>query len=239
MSKDCTIVLPGAVQALVRVTISYPADFVRQHMQANDSGFGQALKRLGGCFPPHKFYRGASVMYGSLVLERSMVFAMFETQTQHMHPMLAAVVPAIGGAVFGTGVQALVSRKVINNHSFLASVRFLRRNWRLSLKSVLPEFARMWLSGTIYMGVYGTLREKHGQETLWDAAAQGIVSNCALWMVAYPLDTIRVRLHTQRTVFAPGLYRGLWLVMVRSIPSCALGMMAYEAVRSKVSYSDE
>lgn len=150
---------------------------------------------------------------------------------------------------------------VNNKDSRSAITHLLRsyvRNGKFTLQNThrgwSAELCRAYISPFVYLGVYASLRDatQNGdlRISLTQAAAFGVVSNLTCWAVTYPLDTVRVMIqsrkeqvfharknelqemfHLLKTTRTRTLYRGLPIVLARTVPSASIGMVVYEYVR--------
>lgn len=98
------------------------------------------------------------------------------------------------------------------------------------------------------MGSYYYLREKYNKENnLYKAPLIGIISSIICWSTIFPIDTLRNDLQTTKNISLKYLisdryskygllnfYKGLTPVFIRTIPSSAFGMLAYETSRKLI-----
>mgnify|MGYP001370729982 CR=1 FL=1 len=114
-------------------------------------------------------------------------------------------------------------------------------------------------SCTVYLGMYGTLRNQLPGGKL-NTAMHGAASAMCMWMVLLPLDTVKTVIqsawatgknpggapgqmprwpivfkHIVQTRGILGLWSGLPAVMLRTVPVSAVSMMCYEVVKEAVS----
>jgi hypothetical protein len=80
-----------------------------------------------------------------------------------------------------------------------------------------------------------SLRDKF-KEKVYIAPFLGVIAGICTWIVVFPLDTIRTEKQTTNKSISEilrnrslrSLYRGITPVIVRTLPSSATGMYAYE-----------
>ena len=103
------------------------------------------------------------------------------------------------------------------------------------------------MGSTIFMGTYYLLRNKFGENTKFSYIYGGI-SGISVWIITFPLDTIRTDYQTTKETNILSLiinrfnkngiysfYRGIAPVLLRTMPSASIGMYVYEYIRKKIT----
>ncbi len=224
--------LPGFASGLVRVTVSYPFDFVRTRQQALNTPLTTTLRSVkwSGVFG------GYWIAALGVSTERAVQFALME------HGLAAGYDKVVLGAAagffsacFGTCYQTVLSRRIVFGNSVRDASRHIFT--RLTAFSAAPEFGRSWLGSTIYLSTYVRLRELNTMNGTWAPAVNGVLASWAAITATYPLETLRVRMQTTSSLMAmamglPSFYKGLPLALLRTVPSASLGMFVYESLQS-------
>jgi hypothetical protein len=224
--------IPGFLQGLTRVLISYPFDYVRTKFQANpqlswkDIQFGKNV------------YRGVSIPLITVPIDRALQFGIYERMNRGGYTLLqSSLVATLLSSLYSVPANYLQTQVMIHKDTKL-------RFSNMSFRGYGADTARSVLSSFIYLNTYGYLRktipEKHHNYFLF-----GIVSSSILWSIVYPLDTLRVLKQTTDKSYSQllkthtnFLYKGLPLVLLRSIPSSGMGMFVYETSRAYINKRD-
>lgn len=200
----------------------------------------------------------------TLVTKRPVEFAIFELcntrlSSSRIAPFVGGLLAGCAAAVMGcpfsvVKIQMQASGKELHATSFRAAIavwkgagfRGLYRGLKASVMMQVPF-------STVYLGTYGKLREALPKTALGTAVAGGAASMLT-WTCLQPLDTLRtvtqagalrsdepalgVIAQTRQIVRTRGVL-GLWAgwvpVALRSIPTSAASMLAYEGARSLCS----
>ena len=243
---DLVSLLPGLAQGITRVAVSYPVDFVRTHQQAQNISLKEALAvcKVNSVRNIPSLYKGAAVVFASTGFDRAVQFAVYEACLRKDWPVSVSAAVA-GGATLVSSIiaQSVVTKRIINGSSVRGGFNSTIFHAKTTVLSTVPEICRNWLAGTVYLGVYGSLRQRKkyvdNKIPLLDTASNGIISSLCAITIAYPFETIRIRMHANSKEMqplrslaqCPMLYRGIGLALARTIPSAGLGMCVYEHVK--------
>lgn len=211
--------LPGFIQGIVRVCISYPFDTIRTNLQANQS------------FQFRNVYKGLAVPLTTVPIDRAIQFYCFETLKQNHSNLYASIVTSCATSIYNVPINFLQTRIMLGSQTR-----------QLSYRGYTADFLRSLFSTSIYLSTYGSVREQFKTTSPFFL---GIIASTCMWTAVYPLDTIRVKkqasLDVQNTyqrilkqTSVRELYRGYPLVILRSFPSSGFGMLAYEYTRAYV-----
>jgi len=229
--------VPGFLQGITRVLISYPFDYVRTHLQAqNGSSIRSYIKRHN--LTIRGAYRGCSLQLVSVPVDRSIQFLLFERVSIYQPILVASVASSLISSIYSVPMNYLTTR-IINSHSSLsltAVKRFIKD--KTYYTGFSADITKSFLGSVLYTTTYGSLR-RHIHIDTHNYFMFGVISSIASWSVIYPFDTLRVIKQTTpldyysiiRTTPFRNLYAGFSIILLRSIPSAGCGMMVYEKSR--------
>ena len=236
---DVASFLPGFCQGICRVLVSYPFDYYRSFLQTSTPINISTLHSLRR----HSFlYKGVLVPLTTIPLDRAVQFYTFEKLKA------AAVNPYISGCIGGivSCCLSLPSTYIVNHHVLKdtpLTALLHPRNMSHFRLGALVEAARSVLASTCYLGTYSQCRDRWGNQSVSQNAHNAVCASTVTWLATYPLETVKIHrqlgasytdLWTRLRGNWPQLYRGLPIVLARSIPSSIVGMSVYEHVRSRL-----
>lgn len=245
---DIKLLLPGFFQGLTRVTVSYPFDVVKVQMQKllykkNVDAIKDIVKT-----DIFKFYRGSSISYLSVGIDRSIQFYLAEKLNKKYNSYINGIIISIIGSIYNVPSQFLTTNIALynkNSMSLISNIKYIYKSNSI-YKGYFLEMSKNQLGSSIFMGTYYLLRNRHGDQTKY-APLYGALSGLSLWPVIYPIDTIRTEYQTSNNTIKDiiiqrykkyglfSFYKGIIPVLFRTIPSASFGMLVYERVRSKVT----
>jgi hypothetical protein len=261
MSEEFKKLIPGFLQGITRVTISYPFDVVKVNMQKmlfNDtkSTIKFLLKE-----DPKRFYRGSFLSYINVGLDRSLQFYVMEKLNSKeskdsvigtngsktfKNPYINGFLVSMFSSIYNIPVQYLTTNIALSHklNSVKKYINELYKNKINFYKGFILESFKNQLGSTIFMGTYYVLRNKLGENTFISPIYGGISGVC-VWLVIFPFDTVRTLYQTEtrsiKTIFLnrkvlgyTSFYKGITPVLFRTIPSASLGMLVYETSRKKL-----
>jgi hypothetical protein len=243
--------LPGYVQGITRVMISYPFDYVRTNIQAKNIPLRQYLKSL----PSYKLlYSGVSIPLVTVPIDRAISFKLYESLIeQKVSPYVAGGICGITSSFinqpFNYVINNYITRSTINNPDNHANGLFTYVRNSIKPRDLFigfrTELIKSTLASGIYLGVYGHIRREYGTDK-WITIANAALSSIVLWTIIYPLETKKVLQQTRNeqrilnVLKAENykiykLWRGVGIMYVRNIPSSVAGMLVYEQVKKYCS----
>jgi hypothetical protein len=229
--------VPGFLQGITRVLISYPFDYVRTHLQAQN---GTSVRSY---IQTHNLtirgaYRGCSLQLVSVPVDRSIQFLLFERISKHQPIVVASIASSLISSLYSVPINYLTTR-IINSHSSLTltAVKTFIKD-KTYYKGFSADIIKSFLGSVLYTTTYGSLRQ-HVPIDDHNYFMFGVLSSTASWSVIYPFDTLRVIKQTTpldyytilKTTPLRYLYAGFSIILLRSIPSAGCGMMVYETSR--------
>lgn len=244
-------IIPGFMQGVTRVTISYPFDVVKvqlqnMHYKNTLSAFKNIIKT-----DPFKLYRASFLSYTTVGLERSLQFYYLEKlNKKNINPLYSSLIISTVNSVYNVPVQ-YITTNIINTKNPISTVQFilnLYKNKNNPYKGYFIETPKNILASTIYFSSYYKIRNTFG-ENKYLAPYYGAISGISVWLIIFPIDTIRTEFTSQicnknllnliidryKQFGLKSFYFGLTPVLVRTIPSSAIGMFVYEYCREYVN----
>lgn len=248
MFDDIYLLLPGFCQGLTRVTISYPFDVIKVQMQKmlyknNIDAVKDIIKT-----DKFKLYRGASISYLSVGVDRSIQFYLMEKLNKKYNPYVNGIIISLIGSLYNVPAQFLTTNIALYNNkslSFFSNLNKISKTNPL-YRGYFLEMTKNQIGSSIFMGTYYFLRNRFGDKKE-NGALYGAISGLSLWPIIYPIDTIRTEYQTSNNTIKNiilkrytefgllSFYKGITPVLFRTIPSASLGMLVYEHIRSKVT----
>lgn len=244
-SSTLLTLVPGLAQGITRVCISYPFDYVRVFLQKNK--YPNAKDFLKHNFRNVRgLYRGIKYPLSIIPLDRAITFKLYEDLNQKYNPLLSSFAVSSVTCIYNVPLQSINTNYILKNQSqkYFQFIKSLANEYKSSFvfKSYSVEYSRLVLGSTLYMGIYGNLRNHTPDEKKYHMM-NGIITSMSTWSLLYPLDTIRVEHQTNnkglldtvldkyKTQGPRSFYKGIGLVYIRTIPSASIGMVVYETVR--------
>lgn len=257
-TKDIIVFVPGLCQGLSRVCISYPFDYIRLHVQRGIYPSMRAYIRQNGI---RNVFNGIKYPITIVPIDRAIAFKYYEDLNKHFNPFAAAAITSFWSSIYGVPLQSINTNYILTNSNqpYFQFIRGLIRQYQYTFiyRSYMIEYSRLFAGNTLYLGLYGSIRDRLPQGIMYHMA-NGVATSMILWTILYPVDTIRVdqqsnpaKLGLWKTIcnryrgqyiqsannIIPGIrhfYKGIGLVYARTIPSAAVGMAVYEYIRKLV-----
>lgn len=229
--------IPGFLQGVTRVLISYPFDYIRLYLQTNKS------KSIHEFFQKNSIthlYRGVGIPLMIVPIDRALQFKCYEYLNKYVNPFVSGGLCGIISSLF-----VLPSNYICNNYIIDKTNNDLKKfitniNLRNLFFGYKPELVRSIIGTSIYLGVYGNLRKRYGNSTK-QSVINSSVAGIVTWTITYPFETIKVeqqinnnanikdilKLRVQQYGIM-NLWKGIMPVYIRTLPSSVLGMIVYE-----------
>jgi solute carrier family 25 carnitine/acylcarnitine transporter 20/29 len=217
--------LPGFIQGITRVLISYPFDYFRIFKQTNiNINYIKEIKEF-------KFYRGIGFPLVSVPVDRAITFNIYEKLKKEEYSTIeCSFYPSIISSIYMTPINLINTNYIYLKKKKLNEV--LKDNFNKEIfRGFTIEILRNNLSSMVYLYTYKKLSDNFNNPFI-----NGSISSFTLWTLFYPLDTIKVRKFINNKTYFDiikessfkSLYSGIGLVYLRTIPSAGLGMLFYE-----------
>ena len=250
--------LPGLFQGITRVSISYPADVVKIQMQKQlFTTTSETIKHIIKN-DIKKFYRGSSISFVTIGLERSLQYYYLEKINKKYNPYVSGFFVSLASSIYNLPMQYLTTNiALLNKNKDLPIVKsFIKQtSYKDLYKGYFIETPKNILGSTIYLGTYFKLRSLTDNSSLYPYF--GGISGTLTWLVIFPIDTIKTEYQTTKNIklntiiysrftntytntyrYITGIksfYKGLTPIIVRTFPSAFAGMYVYEKVRTFIS----
>ena len=217
--------LPGFVQGVARVLISYPFDYFRV-LKQSEKAFNYTKELTN-----FTFFRGLFFPLLSVPIDRAITFRLYEQlKKENRSTLECSAYPSILSSIYMTPISLVNTHYIYFKETPLKTI--LNNSIRQNIfRGFTVEVTRNTLSSTIYLYTYKKMSEVSNSPFL-----NGCVSSVSLWTLLYPLDTIKVKKFITNQSYPSimketkfrNLYNGIGLVYLRTIPSAGTGMVLYE-----------
>jgi hypothetical protein len=217
--------LPGFLQGLTRVLISYPFDYFRIFKQTNIKiNYITEIKNLN-------FYKGVGLPLLSVPIDRAITFNIYENLKKKKYSSVeCSFYPSFISSIYMTPINLINTNYIYIKDKPLKLI--IKNNFNKNIfRGLSIEILRNNLSSMVYLYTYKTLSDNYNNPFI-----NGSISSFTLWTLFYPLDTIKVRKFINNKKYLDiikensfkSLYNGIGLVYLRTIPSAGIGMLVYE-----------
>lgn len=225
--------LPGFLQGLTRVVISYPFDYIRTNIQTQNHLSIQTYIKLNNITFKNA-YRGCSLQLVSVPIERSIQFFLFEHFLKNYSVFESSIISSLMSSIYSVPVNLLTTKIVTKNCSLTYDSIYKFVINKKYYTGYVADFSKTFYGAVIYTTLYGNLRQ-HINKNNHNYFLFGVISGIGCWCCIYPFDTLRVIKQTSNKSYTDiiknisfiKLYVGFSLVLARSIPSAGCGMYVY------------
>jgi hypothetical protein len=236
--------VPGFVQGIVRVGISYPFDSVKTYMQKGI--YKSTLSAFKGIIGTdiRILYRGSSLVFTIVPIDRSIQYFFAEKLNKKYNPFMTGIIMGIGSSIYSVPLQFITTNAILTSkNNYVGIIDFVRKmDYKKFYRGYTLELPRSILGTAGYLGTYMFLRDNVDPKyKLYISPFLGSFASITSWMLIFPLDTVRTERQTtmDKTIWniikdkyhikgIRGFYLGITPVIARSIPSASCGMLAYE-----------
>jgi hypothetical protein len=240
--------IPGFIQAIVRVTISYPFDTIKIYSQKNGK---TPLRNFIRNFKYNRssFYRGSSIIYISISIERSIQFKYYEYFNKKYNPIISGFLISLPLSLFTIPSQCITNNIILEKENISSNIKYISKyiknnGIKSCYRGYFIELPRYLISTSIYLGIYGNLRKE--DDTKLDTIKNTLISSYSSWLFSYPIDLIKTLAQTdinwkhtiKERIKNKGflcLWNGISPVLIRTAPSSICGMLTYEYVRKLIN----
>jgi len=253
-----TKLLPGVAHAVTSIMVGYPFDLVKTRLQTGM--YSNSMECIRATYKDgwFSFYRGCSMPLTSLVLKRPLEFLIFENISK------ASGSHFVGGfcaGAFGTilGCPFSVVKIKSQNARDLTVGSIIRGIYREAgpkgfFKGLTASFLMGSPSAGLYLGFYGTMRDKIFPTAWYTPMIAGGLASIMMWSIMIPVDTVKTIIqaswggvgerggsiiHVVKEIYAKYGIRGFWTgyvpAIMRTVPVSGFSMAAYEIVKAAES----
>jgi hypothetical protein len=233
--------IPGFIQGIVRVLVSYPFDYIRTNIQTQEfKNVVDFYKKTN--MSVNKLYNGVSIPLITIPIDRAIQFYIFEECNKRKYSLFqSSLIATLLSSIYSVPINYMQTIIMTKN-----SINIVNKNKIIGYNGFYSDLSRNIASSFLYLGIYGKLREIIPKEK-HNYFLFGVTASSVMWSIVYPLDTIRVLKQTSDSSYIKiiknthirNYYRGLPIVILRSMPSSGFGMMAYEFTKKKIEqYKD-
>jgi hypothetical protein len=239
--------LPGFIQGITRVLISYPFDTIKIHMQKNNKNMIETCKLLYQ-LDKKIFYRCSYISFICVPFDRSIQYFFMEKYNKQYNPFIISFSISLFSIIYILPLQYITNNALLHKNNFKI-YNFVKN---IEIKKIYNglniELSRNILATSIYSGSYFFLRNNYNKNNnIIISSCIGVFSNLLCWTIIYPLDTIKIYKQTT-TLTYPNIiseflkkknylhiYRGILPVYIRTVPSAFFGMFAYEYTKKLIT----
>eukprot|EP00928_Gymnodinium_smaydae_P029991 TRINITY_DN22426_c0_g3_i1.p1 TRINITY_DN22426_c0_g3~~TRINITY_DN22426_c0_g3_i1.p1 ORF type:complete len:276 (+),score=41.94 TRINITY_DN22426_c0_g3_i1:73-900(+) len=252
--------LPGVAHSVTIIAVGHPFDTLKTRLQLRlHSSMSSCVWHMLQEQGIRGFYRGAAMPLTQLVVKRPFEFAIWEWfnatfRGKAYAPALGGIVAGMTSSVIGCPFSVIKIQLQANSkdvHTGVAEAVTAVWNTRGPLgfyRGFLVSVSKETPFATVYLGTYGNLRETL-PKTSWSPAVAGAAASMVTWTILLPLDTLKTVIQARvlqetrsesafrqfksivRERGVLGLWAGWAPVAIRSLPSSASAMLAYEWAR--------
>ena len=233
--------IPGFLQGLSRVLISHPFDYIRLYLQTNNS---ESIRDFLKKNSYKQLYRGVSIPIIIVPIDRAIQFKSYEYFNKYMNPYFSGSICGLISSIFTLPSNYICNNFILNNKNndlkkFILSI-LNKDNYHKLIYGFKPEIIRSILGTSIYLGTYGTMRNKYGSDTK-QSIINSSVAGISVWTITYPIETIKVEQQINNNLNIKSilinrinkygilnLWKGILPIYVRTLPSSIVGMLVYE-----------
>jgi solute carrier family 25 carnitine/acylcarnitine transporter 20/29 len=236
--------IPGLIQGLTRVTISYPVDIIKVNMQKQI--YKNSFEALKDIYKRdiNKFYRGSSISYITIGLERSIQYYYLEKINKKYNSYVSGFIVSMGSSIYNLPMQYLTTNIALVNKKDNSSIKKIYKNTKFIdlYKGYFVETPKNILGSTIYLGTYLKLRGLTDNKTYYPYF--GGISGILVWLIIFPIDTIKTEYQTTKNISVTNIilnrykiygiksfYIGIIPILMRTFPSAFIGMYMYEKTK--------
>lgn len=246
--------IPGFLQGLSKIFITYPVDVVKIKMQTKN--YNSIVSCISHLIKNDKtiFVRGIKLPIFIFPAERAISYKIFEDlNKKNYNPYFSGTLSGLIGSITNVPMQYFTTNAInMKKEEYINITTLIKQSFKTKnfYKGYFIETGRICLGSSIFLGTYGNLRKILENKTSFVTPISSIISISTVWLITFPLDTIRVEKQISndkiidiikrrnRNFGGFNLYKGLTPVLFRSIPSTSIGMYVYELARSYFNCSE-
>ena len=213
--------MPGYLQGVSRVLISYPFDYIRIYLQMKTKDIYHIIKTSN-------LYKGVSIPLLTVPIDRAISFKLYETlKEKKCNTLECAIYPSVLSSLYMTPINIINYNYIYYNKNIYLTMKNSFNMYRGNI----VEITRNISSSSLFLINYNYLSSKSNNHFL-----NGTISSIIMWGIVYPLDTIKTKKFIENKSYIDifkthsiiDYYRGINMVFLKTIPSAGVGMFVYE-----------
>jgi hypothetical protein len=223
--------IPGFLQGVTRVCISYPFDYIRIFLQINNKD------KISTIFKTNNLYSGLFIPLISVPIDRAITFRIYELlKNNNKTPLECALYPSVISSVYMTPINIINYNYIYYKQPLFITIR---KSFKTNIyRGNIVELTRNMCSSTLFLMSYNYLSKNNANYPV----INGSISSIIMWSILYPLDTIKTKKFIENKRYIDifketnflHYYRGFSMVALKSIPSAGVGMFVYEKTKTYI-----
>lgn len=241
--------IPGFVQGMTKVSISYPFDIVKLKKQSTQKSYNEIFKYVYN--HPYILYKKSSLYYITFPFIRSLQYYCAEYENINHNYLYSGFIAGIIGGVLNTPINHIWMDSITHNKTVITCIKNSILDKSI-YKGYRIEILRSILNTTAYISSYYYFRDivsyyNSNNSKIYMFGVCGCMSHIICTLLFYPLDMIRTDIYINKlpmikiiknryiTYGIKGYYTGILPVLFKSLPSSFITMYCYEYVK-KIIY---
>lgn len=239
--------LPGISAATTGMIIGYPFDAIKIKMQANMYPNSlNCIKNVIQTEGIHSLYRGVMAPLISQNLKRSIQYNVYEKILEkNKNPFISGFCVGCIGPIISCPTSVLkIGIQTRKNYTLPQYIQHIyKKNGLVGFYRGFPIYCIKEIShGTLYLGIYGSIREKYGISPISTFGA-GCVASALTWTCLFPIDILKTSIQSYnnnnilhlKNIVKNGQYHRLWKglfpTLLKIVPVNGCIMLSYELTR--------
>jgi hypothetical protein len=209
MEQHQAPLIAGACAGIVGAVIGQPLDTLKVRMQASLPLSSKGL------------YKGLVPQVCIQLMGNTVLFGIYDAlRGEREYSIPAAFISGIAESLVYTPFECLKTRRQ-------AGIPFKMRN---AFSGFRYTAMREGFGNCVYFGAYTYFRKQRN----FDPFLAGSLAGVSYWTVIYPIDTAKTLRQLGEPIQIRGLYRGLSICLLRSVPVNGAVFATYEKVLSEL-----
>ena len=239
--------LPGISAATTGMIIGYPFDAIKIKMQTNMYPNSlSCIKNVAQTEGIHSLYRGVMAPLISQNLKRSIQYNVYEKILEkNKNPFISGFYVGCIGPIISCPTSVLkIGIQTRKNNTLPQYIKHIyKTKGLLGFYRGFPIYCIKEIShGTLYLGIYGSIREKYGISPISTFSA-GCISSALTWTCLFPIDILKTSIQSYnnnhvlhlKTIVKKHhyhkLWKGLFPTLLKIVPVNGCIMLSYELTR--------
>jgi hypothetical protein len=236
--------IPGYSEGIILTITAHPFYYVKLHLQTNKYNSTKDFLKQNSY---KQLYRGIAISLTVVPVDRAIQFKCCESLNAHVSPFLSGGICGLISTSFMLPHDYVCNNYILNKNN-TSQLTFIKRKFKDKKYTKIfmgwkPEILRSMMFRSIYLGTYGTMRNKYGSD-LSQLVINSSVSGILSWTITYPVDTIKVEQQittkgtTQiikqriKTYGILNFWKGIGPVYLKTVATSICGMTVYETSKT-------